>query len=129
MRYLLALFSDDSDWEEAQPAEMKEMLEPWTEYGRQVTEAGVFVAGEGLKPSSTATTLHIGEGEPTVTDGPFAETKEQLGGFYLLECDNLDEALAWARKVPLRSGAIEVRPVDSYSEHGYEHPEQAEVSS
>ena len=74
------------------------------EFGRAVTDAGVFIAGEGLQPSATASTVEIEADETRlVTDGPFAETKEQLGGFYLLECENLDEALEWAKKVPLRS--------------------------
>ncbi len=60
-----------------------------------------------------------------ITDGPFAETKEQIGGFYLLECKDMDEALEWAKKVPIRGGAIEVRPVMDYAEYGYEDPAEA----
>ena len=82
-----------------------------------------FLAGEGLQPSATASTVRIEEGkEPTVTDGPFAESKEQLGGFYLLECKDLDEALEYAKKIPFQNGSIEVRPVMDYSEFGYENP-------
>ncbi len=64
-----------------------------------------------------------------VTDGPFAETKEQVGGFYLIECENLDEALEWAKKVPVSGGGVEVRPVMDYTQFGYEEPKSAEASS
>jgi hypothetical protein len=124
MKYLLALYGEEGGWEDISPEEMKAGMEPWDEYGRQVNEAGVFLAGEGLQESDTATTINVGEGdERMVTDGPFAETKEQLGGFYLLECENLDQALEWAKKVPLRpGGSIEVRPVMDYTQFGYDDP-------
>ena len=70
---------------------------------RGLRQAGVFLGGEGLQPTSTATTVRVRDGEPLLTDGPFAETREQLGGFYLLECADLDEAVRWAAKIP--SGA------------------------
>jgi hypothetical protein len=131
MKYVLALFADESGWEDVSPEEMKAGMEPWNEFEHQVGEAGVKVAGEGLQPSATATTVKVGEGdERIVTDGPFAETKEQLGGFYLLDCEDLDHALEWAKKVPLRPGSsIEVRPVMDYSEFGFEPAEaKAEAS-
>jgi hypothetical protein len=124
MKYLLALFADESGWDDVTPEEMKASMGAWTEFDRQVTDANAFIAGEGLQPSSNATTVRIGDGdERLVTDGPFAETKEQLGGFYLLECKDLDEAIEWARKVPLSNGAIEIRPVMDYTQFGYEPPE------
>jgi hypothetical protein len=123
MKYLFALIGDESGWEDLSPEEMKAAMAQWTEFDRQVTEAHVFLAGEGLQPSSNATTVRIGEGdERVVTDGPFAETKEQLGGFYLLECEDLDEAIEWAKKIPMSEGVIEIRPVMDYSEYGYEAP-------
>jgi hypothetical protein len=124
MRYLLTLYGEEGGWDDVSPEEMKAGMEPWNEFSEAVTGAGVFVAGEGLQPSSTATTVKKpAEDEHLVTDGPFAETKEQLGGFYLLECENLDEALEWAKKVPLTPPAsIEVRPVMDYTEFGYEDP-------
>ena len=77
----------------------------WEAYTQELVDAGAFLAGEGLQESATATTVRIGDGdERIVTDGPFAETKEQVGGFYLIECDDLDQALEWAKKVPLRGG-------------------------
>lgn len=120
MKYMLALFGPEGGWEDATPEQMQGELARWEDLGRQLVEAGAWVAGEGLQESHTATTLHITPdgGEPTVTDGPFAETKEQLGGFYLIDVADLDAAMAWARKVPLMQGAIEIRPVMDYSQLG-----------
>ena len=89
-----------------------------------------MIANEALELPSTAKTLRFEEGgSHPVTDGPFAETKEQLGGFCLIDCASLDEALEWARKIPLSSGAIEVRPVMDYGEFGYEDPLQSKEGS
>jgi hypothetical protein len=78
----------------------------------ELVQAGVFLAGEALKPTSTATTVRVRNGKTLMTDGPFAETKEQLGGFYILNCNDLDEALGWAAKVPSAAYAsVEVRPI------------------
>ena len=105
------------------------MMDGYRKFGEEVHGNGAFVAGEALESISTATTVRVKDGERLVTDGPFAETKEQLGGFYLLECENLDEAIAWAKKVPLSGGGIEVRPVMDYTQYGYEEPQAAEASS
>ncbi len=131
MKYLLALYGEEGGWDDVTPEEMQAGMEPWVEYDKAVTDAGVYVGGEALQPSTTSTTVTMSaEGEHLVTDGPFAETKEQLGGFYLLECDNLDAALAWAKKVPLTPpGAIEIRPVMDFSEFGYEHPSESVQSA
>jgi hypothetical protein len=125
MKYLLALFGDESGWEDVSPEDMKASMEPWNRFEREVVDAGVKLAGEGLQPSNTATSIKVGEGtDRMVTDGPFAETKEQLGGFYLIECENLDQALEWAKKVPLQpGGTIEVRPVMDYEQFGFEPAE------
>ena len=116
MKYLLALISEEGGMEDASPEEMKAVMDRWSAYGKEAVDNGAFLAGEGLQPSTTASTVRIEEGkEPTVTDGPFAESKEQLGGFYLLECKDLDDALNWAAQIPeARTGAIEVRPVMDY---------------
>jgi hypothetical protein len=130
MKYMLTLINEEGGWEDTTPEEMKAELGRWQAYGQALTEAGAFLAGEGLQESATATTVRIGDGdERLVTDGPFAETKEQVGGFYLIECENLDEALEWAKKVPLSGGGIEVRPVMDYTQYGYEEPAVAEASS
>lgn len=128
MKYLLLLGGTEGEEQDNIPPEqMAAIMEPWNRYGQEVAESGVFLAGEGLRPSATATTVwHRAGGERIVTDGPFAETKEQIGGFYLLECKDLDEALDWAKKVPVGEGsAVEVRPVMDYTGTGYEDPNAA----
>jgi hypothetical protein len=126
MKYVLALISEEGGMEDASPEEMKAVMDRWDTYTRESVDNGAFIAGEALQPSGTATTVKIKEGEdPVVTDGPFAESKEQIGGFYLLECQDMDEALEWAKKVPIRGGAIEVRPVMDYAEYGYQDPAEA----
>jgi hypothetical protein len=126
MKYLLALISEEGGMEDASPEEMKAVMDAWSAYSQNAVDNGAFLAGEGLQPSSTASTVRITEGnEATVTDGPFAESKEQLGGFYLLECKDLDEALEYAKKIPYKNGWVEVRPVMDYEGSGYEEPTQA----
>jgi hypothetical protein len=126
MKYVLALIGEEGGMEDASPEEMKAVMDRWSDYGKEAVAKGAFIAGEGLQPSETASTVKIEEGsEPTVTDGPFAESKEQLGGFYLLECKDLDEALEYAKKIPFQNGWVEVRPVMDYSEYGYENPAEA----
>jgi hypothetical protein len=130
MKYLLALISEEGGLEDATPEEMKAVMDQWTAYSQEAVDKGAFLAGEALQPSETVSTVKIEEGkEPTVTDGPFAESKEQLGGFYLLECKNLDDALEWAKKIPFRNGYVEVRPVQDFTEEGYEAPTEAAKAS
>jgi hypothetical protein len=128
MKYLLTLWGDESRFAEMTPEQSQESMKHWDAYTTAVMEAGVHVGGEGLEPSSTATTVEIKEsGDPVVTDGPFAETKEQLGGYYLLDCRDLDDALAWAKRVPLPGGTVEVRPVMDYEAAGSTvHSQEAE---
>ena len=125
MKYMLVLVNEEGGWEDATPEQMKAEMDQWSEFGQKLVDAGAFIAGEGLQESATATTVRIGDdAERVVTDGPFAETKEQVGGFYLLECKDLDEALEWAKKAPVGEGsAVEVRPVMDFTEHGYEAPD------
>jgi hypothetical protein len=119
MKYLLALFNDESRYADRTPEERREGMKQWDDYTTAVIEAGAHLGGEGLQPSSSATTVRIAEGgDPIVSDGPFAETKEQLGGYYLLDCKDLDEALTWAKKVPMPGGTVEVRPVMDYEAAG-----------
>ena len=130
MRYMFSLFGEEGGWQDASPEDMKAEMDRWEAFGREAVEAGVMVAGDALQESDTATTLRIQQqAEPIVSDGPFAETKEQLGGYYVLDCKDLDEALAWARKIPLSSGAIEVRPVMDYTQFGYNDPLHSEEAS
>jgi hypothetical protein len=93
------------------------MYGQFEKYTAELVKGGAMRGGEELQPTAMATTVRVQDGETVVTDGPFAETKEQLGGFYLIDCADMDEAIAWAAKVPTaRYGPIEVRPV-------LEHPE------
>ncbi len=115
MKYLLTIYNDESGFGEATPEQISQMMEAYGAFGKEIEEAGSHLAGEGLQPTATATTVQVRDGERLVTDGPFAETKEQLGGFYLLECKDLDEAIGWAAKIPgAQSGSVEVRPVMDY---------------
>jgi hypothetical protein len=120
MKYLLTFVVDERTMGEASPEEMKEALERWSAFDDEATEKGALIACEPLEGSSSATTVHIRDGDRIVSDGPFAETKEQLGGFALLECGDRDEALEWANKVPMRAGSIEVRPVMDLTPYGYQ---------
>jgi hypothetical protein len=128
MKYVLSIFGDESGWADATPEQMKAAIEEWASFERELIGAGAFIAGEGLQESGTATTVKVADsGDRLVSDGPFAETKEQLGGFYLIECDGLDEALEWAKKVPAQpGGSIEVRAVMEYYEaFGIQDPRAA----
>ena len=130
MKYLLILQGAESEELSSTtitPEQAAAMMEPWDRFTAEVVESGAFVAGEGLYPSATATTVrHQEDGNRIVSDGPFAETKEQIGGFYLLECADLDEALNWAKKVPVRPGnAVEVRPVLNFDQLGSGEPQAA----
>src|SRR4051812_2449351 len=111
------IFNDESQYANATPEEIGAVFAAHGEFGEAAGKAGVFAGGDGLEPSATATTVRVRDGERLLTDGPYAETKEQLGGFYLLECKDLDEALSWAARIPeAKTGAIEVRPVMVYEE-------------
>lgn len=117
MQYMLTIIGPEGGMEDATPEEMQAVLDAWNDVTEEMKTAGVHVAGEALQPSETATTVRAqGRDERIITDGPYAETKEQVGGFYLLDCDNLDEAIEWARKLPKRDGGVEVRPVMVFDE-------------
>jgi hypothetical protein len=121
MRYLLSFIVEERAMENASPEQMQDSLERWSAFDDEAVARGAMIACEPLESSSVATTVHVREnGDRIVTDGPFAESKEQLGGFCVLQCENLDEALEWARKVPMQAGSIEVRPVMDLSQFGYE---------
>ena len=112
MRFMASLIFDEGQMDEITPEQMEEIATEMNTYNDELREAGVMLAGEGLGPSRMATTLRWGEaGKPVATDGPFAESKEQLGGFWILECASLDDAVEWASKAPIQDGALEVRPI------------------
>jgi hypothetical protein len=115
MKFLALIYGDESQYANATPADIAATFEAHGVFGQAAGEAGVFVGGEGLQPAATATTVRVRDDERMLTDGPFAETKEQLGGYYLLECKDLDDALNWAARIPeAKTGAIEVRPIMDY---------------
>ena len=112
MQYMLLIYGDENGGgagtEEEQQAEMAK----WFAYTEEMRSAGVMKAGDALQPTATATSVRDEGGEALVTDGPFAETKEQRGGFYILDVADLDEAIKWAHKCPgARTGTIELRPI------------------
>ena len=116
MRFLLLIYDDESGSDDATPEQFAAMLAEYEAYDRAVQEAGVFVSGEGLQPTATARTVRMRDGAPLRTDGPFAETREQLGGYYLLDCADIEEATRWAERIPVpASGGVEVRPVIDYA--------------
>jgi hypothetical protein len=130
MKYLLTFIAQEERWQNASPEEMREGMERWTAFDDEAAASGALIACEPLENSSNATTIRIeDDGERIVSDGPYAESKEQLGGFCLLECDSAEEALEWAQKVPMRSGAIEIRQVMDLSRYGYESRTPAPVQA
>jgi hypothetical protein len=119
MRFLCTIYDDESSWGTATPEDGAAMMKAYNEFTEAIRNAGVMVGGEGLQPTATATTIRVRDGERVLTDGPFAETKEQLGGFYLLDCASKDEAIEWASQIPgAQSGSVEVRPVMDYPDSG-----------
>jgi hypothetical protein len=121
MKYLLTIYSDESRYATMTPEDSGELMRAYGAFGTEAQDAGVLLGGEGLQPTATATTVRVRDGETLLTDGPFAETREQLGGYYLLDCADLDEAARWAAKIPdANGGAVEVRPVMDYEAMGIE---------
>jgi hypothetical protein len=114
MQYLLLCYMEESLWEKLPPAERDDVMRAYGRWAQDIAKRGVLRAEARLAPSASATTVRERNGRRAITDGPFAETKEQLGGYHLIECPDLDEALACAGRVPtLRvGGTIEVRPVE-----------------
>jgi hypothetical protein len=120
MRYLLLIYTEETD--AAPPPDVAEASHiAYAEFTADIKRRGLFQAGEALTPTSTATTVRVVDGETVATDGPIAETKETLGGFYLVEAADLDEAIAYAAMIPgAKRGSIEVRPVWDYVIPGLE---------
>ena len=111
MRYLALIYTPEPTGPPSE-SEAQQMMEEYGAYTEMVRQRGAFLGGDALQPTSTATTLRVRDGKLTTTDGPFAETKEQLGGYYELQCKDLDEAVELAARIPgARFGAIEVRPI------------------
>ena len=112
MRYLLLIGSDTKTGTPPSPAQSQATLQAFMRFSEEAQKAGKTIVAERLRPEAEARRVRVKAGQPLVTDGPFAETKEALGGFYLLECASREEALEWAKKVPISEGGyVDVRPV------------------
>jgi hypothetical protein len=115
MQYLLLIYGNEAEWTTRGEADTKAMMNEYRAFTQSIIQGGQFKAGDALKPTSTATTVRVRGGKTLTTDGPFAETREQLGGYYLIEAKDLDEATAIAARVPTaKFGSIEVRPIMVY---------------
>ena len=117
MKYLCLIYDDEKNWVNLSQPEMDAVFAEHEAFSQGIRARGQYVAGEALHPSTAATTVRVRNGKTTTTDGPFAETKEQLGGFYIVEAADLNEALQIAARIPeAKSGSIEVRPVMDFSQ-------------
>ncbi len=118
MRYLCLIYLNEQAHANMSEQEMGAMMEAYGKYTEELEQAGAMLGGEALQPTETATTVQVRDGKTLTTDGPYAETKEQLGGFYMVEAKDLDEAIAWAAKIPSASdGSVEVRPIMEFGDH------------
>jgi hypothetical protein len=112
MQYMFTLYSEEAGWNRMTPADQQRAAASYTAYTEALKKAGVWVASNRLQPTSTATTVRVADGKSQVLDGPYSDSKEQIGGFYLIDVPNLDDALSWAARCPAAShGTIEVRPI------------------
>jgi hypothetical protein len=112
MQYLLMLYVDESGWPKLTKTEQEQGMAAYMAYNEALKKAGVFVGTNRLQPSSTATTVRLAGGKPEVLDGPYAESKEQIGGYYMINVPDLDAALSWAARCPAAGhGVVEVRQV------------------
>jgi len=116
MQYLLMIYANEAEYAKIDPSTLQKVYEEYGAFTQGIVQSGNFKAGDRLQPTTTATTVRVRDGKTLTTDGPFAETREQLGGYYLVEAKDLDAALAIAAKIPgARFGSIEVRPIWVYN--------------
>ncbi len=112
MQYLLMIYGNEAAFAQATPEQMQATMGAYNAFTNEVKAKQVYLGGNPLQPTSTATSVRVRDGKTLTTDGPFAETKEQLGGYYLVNCKDLDEAIEYAAKIPgAMYGTIEVRPI------------------
>ena len=112
MQYALLIYASEQEWASQTEEESQAQFQEYMAFTKDIVDRGIYKGGEALQPTATATTVQVRDGERLTTDGPFAETKEQLGGFYVVEAKDLDEAIEIAVRIPdVRRGSIEVRPV------------------
>ena len=131
MKYLALIYGEEGGWESLSEEERARVYERYGAFAREGREAGVVLGGDELAGTATATTVRVRGGQTEVTDGPYAEAKEALGGYFVLECASMDEALDWAARIPgAEHGAVEVRPVHAGDdEAGTPAADTAEVAS
>jgi len=112
MKYMLLIHDDEKAWAKLSEADRGKIYAEYGQFGQSVKASGNYLAGAQLQPTTMATSVRVREGKRLVTDGPFAETREQLGGYYLVEAKDLDEAIDFAARIPgAQQGSIEVRPI------------------
>jgi hypothetical protein len=112
MRYALLIYASEQEWAAQSEEQSQAVDQEYMAFTKDIIDRGLMKGGEALQGTATATTVRVRDGETLTTDGPFAETKEQLGGFYLVDCKDLDEAIEVAARIPdVRRGSIEVRPI------------------
>lgn len=112
MQYMLLIYQSEAEFSRLSEAEQGKVYEEYGPFTEGITKSGHFRAGHGLQPTTTATTVRLRNGKRVVTDGPFAETKEQLSGYYLIEAKNIDDAIPIAARIPsARIGSVEIRPI------------------
>jgi hypothetical protein len=111
MKFMVSLITDGTMMDDLTPEERKESGQKMMEFMGEIQEAGALLHTDALGPSSSARTLRRKSGKVVITDGPFAESKEQIAGYMVLECKDLDEATGWAERLPVRGGSVEVRPI------------------
>jgi hypothetical protein len=115
MQYLLLIYRSDAEYGRMTAEDRKKLMAEYGAFTQSIIQSGHFKAGDGLQPTTTATTVRVRDGKILTTDGPFAETREQLGGYYLIEAKDLDTALGIAARIPTaKMGSIEVRPIMIY---------------
>jgi hypothetical protein len=116
MRYLCLIYENEKAWETIPAAESEAIMNEYFQFTDDIRKKGKYIAGEALQPTASSTTVRVRNGKVSTTDGPFAETKEQLGGFYLIEATDLNDAIQVASRIPsARFGSIEIRPVVDFS--------------
>jgi len=112
VKYMMLIYTPEMDSSDWSPEDQQAELAKWFAYSEDMSKAGVMIAGDALQPTATATCVRQREGKDLVTDGPFAETKEVLGGYYLMEVPSIDEAIEWAKRCPAAGyGTLELRPL------------------
>jgi hypothetical protein len=112
MRYALLIYASEQEWANQTEEESQAQFQEYMAFSKDIVDRGIYQSGEALQATATATTVRVRDGETLTTDGPFAETKEQLGGYYVVEAKDLDEAIEIAARIPdVRRGSIEVRPI------------------